>query len=407
MSTGAQDDASRQSGDSAMSDLIWTGDFNDHAHFEAEVGFYDTTLRDGEQTVGVVFTPEEKVEIARLLDRLGIRRIEAGFARVSEDDWRACTMLAQAGLEAEVWGFSRALPADVEAVADVGLRATIIEAPISDHKLDAFGISRDKIVERIDSSIRLAVSKGIEVAFFGVDSTRAETDFYRRVYTAALEAGATEVCVVDTLGIASPEAAARLIESTVELVGPGVPIHYHGHNDFALATAGAVAAARAGATWIQGTINGMGERAGNTNIPEVALALRALYGVDTGLRLEAIREVSARVAEISGYSMEPFKPLVGFNLFWRESGSIASQFHHPPAVEPYAAELVGADRGIVLGKKSGLDSIRIAADRLGVDVPEGSRADILALVKQRGIERHGLVPDEEFRAIVSEVLGER
>ena len=243
-------------------------------------------------------------------------------------------------------------------------------------------------------------SNDIHAAFFGVDSTRAAPDFYKRVYVSAVEAGAKEVVVVDTLGIASPEAVAELVGKTVEWVGPDVPVHFHGHNDFGLATAAAVAAVRAGATWIQGTINGMGERAGNANLGELALTLRALYGVESNLRLDRIRDVSARVQELSGYALEPWKPVTGETLFRRESGAVASQFHDPPSIEPYSSRLVATERGIVLGKKSGLDSIRIKAEELGLDVPEERRADVLARVKELGARKRGLVGDDEFREIV-------
>ena len=145
----------------------------------------------------------------------------------------------------------------------------------------------------------------------------------------------------------------------------------------------------------------MGERAGNANLGEVAMALYALYGTETNLRLEQLREVSARVQELSGYELEPWKPVVGENLFTRESGAVASQFHDPPAIEPFAADLVGAERRIVLGKKSGVDSIRIKADELGLDVPEEDYRDLLAEVKRIAAERYGLVSDDEFRALVN------
>jgi isopropylmalate/homocitrate/citramalate synthase len=157
---------------------------------------------------------------------------------------------------------------------------------------------------------------------------------------------------------------------------------------------------RAGATWIHGTINGMGERAGNANLGEVALSLRALYGIETNLRLDRVRAVSERVRELSGYELEPWKPLTGNTLYRRESGAVASQFHDPPSIEPYSSELVATERSIVLGKKSGIDSIRIKAEELGLDVPEDRRADVLAAVKQLGAEKRGLLTDEEFRAIV-------
>ena len=382
--------------------MIWAGRLNRPHEIDAEVGFYDTTLRDGEQTVGVVLTPEDKLEIARALSEAGVERIEAGFPRVSEDDYRAVQLIADAGLDAEIWGFSRAVRADVEALVELGVGASVIESPISDLKLQALGVSRETMLERIGAAVAYAVENGIRVGYFGVDSTRAEPEFYDAAYTTAAEAGASEVVVVDTIGVAGPEAVGELVERTRELVGPQVPVHFHGHNDFGLATANAVAAVRAGARWIHGTVNGMGERAGNANLAEVALTLRALYGVETALDLTRMRALADRVRELSGYELEPWKPLVGENLFRRESGAVASQFHDPPAIEPYSSELVGAERSIVLGKKSGLDSIRIKCEELGLHVQDDAYPDLLARVKQLGAAKRDLVTDEEFRQLVRE-----
>jgi isopropylmalate/homocitrate/citramalate synthase len=176
-------------------------------------------------------------------------------------------------------------------------------------------------------------------------------------------------------------------------------VHWHGHDDFGLATAAAVAAVQAGATWVHGTVNGMGERAGNANLLEVALALEALYGIPTRLDLTNARELAAVVRERSGYELAPWTPLTGENLFTRESGAVASQFHDPPAIEPYASDVVGAERGIVLGKKSGLDSIRLKAEELGLDLPEERRAEVLAAVKELGAAKKRLVTDAEFRKL--------
>jgi len=383
---------------------IWTGQVNEQAlDGSAPLGrvrFYDTTLRDGEQTVGVVLMPEQKLAVARALDELGVERIEAGFPRVSDDDWHAVELIRDAGLSAEIWGFSRAVPADVDAIVELGLGATVIESPLSDLKLEALGVSREKMLGRIADAVSYAAGRGIRVAFFGVDGSRADLGFLEQAYRAAVEAGAAEVVVVDTLGIASPEAAAFLVSSVRGWLGPGVPVHFHGHNDFGLATAAALAAVRAGAEWIHGTINGMGERAGNASIGEVAMAATALYGAETGLRLDRIREVSALVRSLGGYELEPWKAVVGENLFVRESGAVAAQFHDPPAIEPFSSALVGAERRIVLGKKSGLDSIRIKADELGLDVQEEQRPMLLDAVKRLGTEKRGLVTDDEFRDLV-------
>ena len=378
---------------------FWTGELNEPYAFDARIGFYDTTLRDGEQTVGVVLTPEDKLELARGLDELGIERIEAGFPRVSADDRRAVELIRDAGLNAEVWGFSRAVDADVKALVELGVGASVIESPISDLKLEALGVDREAMLERIVYAISFAVEQGITVAFFGVDGTRADPSYLETVYKTAVEAGAHEVVVVDTIGIATPEAVADLVGRTREWLGADPPIHFHGHNDFGVATAAAVAAVRAGANWIQGTVNGMGERAGNANLPEIALALRGLYGVETKLRLELVRGFSERLRKLSGYELEPYKPLVGENLFRRESGAVASQFHDPAAIEPYSSELVGTERSIVLGKKSGIDSIRIKAQELGLELDEDTQRELLARVKQLGTEKRDVVTDEEFRQL--------
>jgi isopropylmalate/homocitrate/citramalate synthase len=385
---------------------IWVSELNARPEIRlafprSAVRFYDATLRDGEQTVGVVLSPQQKLEIARRLDALGVDRIEAGFPRVSPEDAEAIQLMLQAGLRAELWGFSRAVRADVEELVRLGLHASMIEAPTSDIKLRAYGLTREEVLTRITDAISFANQNNIRVAFFAVDGTRADPEFLKRVYHSSLEAGAAEIVVVDTIGACGPEAVEYLVRQVRQWIGPGIPLHFHGHDDFGMATACAVAAVRAGAAWIQGTINGMGERAGNADIAEIALALRCLYDVPVALDLTRIREVSEFVRRAGGYALEPWKPLVGENLFVRESGAVASQFHIPEAIEPYSSELVRADRRIVLGKKSGLDSIDLKAKELGMTIVPDRRAPILAAVKKRAIAKRGILTDAEFREIVA------
>ena len=390
-----------------LSDKVWVSDLNARPEVRAgfsrstPVRFYDTTLRDGEQTVGVVFDPQQKLAIARKLDELGVGRIEAGFPRVSAQDAEALRLIQQANLKAEVWGFARSVKEDIDELIGLGVQATIIESPTSDIKLQAYGISKDDLLRRVVEAVSYAKQHGITVAFFAVDGTRTDLAYLKKVYQAALEAGADEVVVVDTIGACNPEAVEFLVQQVRAWVGEEIPIHFHGHNDFGVATASAIAAVRGGATWIQGTINGMGERAGNADIGEIALALRCLYDVPVELDLGKIREVSQHVQQVAGYKLEAWKPLVGENLFTRESGAVASQFHIPKAIEPFSAELVGARRNIVLGKKSGLDSINLKCKELGLELPAAQRPAALAAVKRKGIEKRGLLTDAEFREIVA------
>ena len=389
-----------------MKDKIWISDLNSRDEVRSgfdcsrPVNFYDTTLRDGEQAVGVVFTPEEKFEIAGALSDLGVGRIEAGFPRVSEADSRAVKRILEAGLTAEIWGFSRAVAADLDALIELGITATLIEISTSEVKMKAYGFDREKVLTRVGESIRHAVDHGMKVLFFPVDSTRSDLVFLQQVYLTALDAGATEIAVVDTIGACSPEAVEILVREVRGWVGTNTPLHFHGHNDFGLGTASAIAAVRGGADWVQGTVNGIGERAGNSDLCEVALALTCLYDVPVNLDLTQARRVSALVQKAGNYRVDGWRPVVGDNLFTRESGAVANQFHIPEAIEPYSADIVGADRKIVLGKKSGLSSIRLKVEELGMDVAEESYPAILAEVKEKATAAGRLMTDDEFCQLV-------
>ncbi|MGB7553580.1 MAG: hypothetical protein WBM04_04355, partial [Candidatus Korobacteraceae bacterium] len=212
-----------------MSDFagkVWTSELNARPDvrpsFERSrtVRFYDTTLRDGEQTVGVVFSPQQKLEIAKKLDELGVGRIEAGFPKVSKEDGEAIAMILRAGLKhSEIWGFARATRGDVEELVRLGLQASVIEVPVSEIKLKAYGISQDEAIRRAIEAIRYAAENDIRVAFFGVDGTRTGLEFLKRIYSAAVEAGAKEAVVVDTIGACTPEAAEFLVRRVREWIG--------------------------------------------------------------------------------------------------------------------------------------------------------------------------------------------
>jgi isopropylmalate/homocitrate/citramalate synthase len=392
-------------GNTIPRDQVWVSALNQHDDVQGgfdrsrTVRFYDTTLRDGEQAIGVVFTADEKFAIACKLAELGVGRIESGFPRVSEEDTLAVRRMLDAGLASEIWGFARCVIADLDAHIELGTKQVLIEISTSEVKMQAYGFNRVSVMERVSNAVKHARDHDMRVNFFAVDATRSDQAFLKDVYSRAIEVGAEEISVVDTIGALAPEAVERMIRDIARHVGPEIPIHWHGHDDFGLATSSAIAAVRGGAAWIQGTINGMGERAGNADICEVALALQCLYNMPVELDLTRAREVSQLVRQAGGYSVDGWKPVVGENLFVRESGAVASQFHIPEAIEPYSAAIVAAERRIVLGKKSGLDSIKLKAEELGIDLPQERIPAVLAQVKALGSKAKRLVSDAEFRKI--------
>jgi isopropylmalate/homocitrate/citramalate synthase len=367
------------------------------------IQIHDVTLRDGEQTPGVVFDREGRLRIARALDALGVHRIEAGFPAVSEEDRDALAAIVAEGLDAEIWGFGRCLPQDVELNADCAVKQMTLEISISPLKMSAYGLTQNKVMDRMLSALTLAKEKGLRVAFMPVDLTRAELPFAQEIITRAVEEGqADEIVVVDTIGVTTPEAIFQLTRWIGEWVP--VPLAIHCHNDFGLGLANSLAALKAGATCVHVSINCLGERAGNVDLAEVIMTLQLLYGIELGVRTELLTETARLIETLSGYDLPLTKPITGERIFVRESGGVVQQLVTlPAAVEPYPPELVGLARDVVLGKMSGRYSIQHVLDRLGLEASDEEIDRALAEVKQRSNTRHGLIDDAEFREILAAV----
>ena len=262
-----------------MSDAqyMWVSELNQkdeilgENHFPKTLDFYDTTLRDGEQTIGVSWDKHDKLEIAKMIDSLGVRRIEGGMPVVSKEDKEAFELLLDAGLKAEIWGFSRAVKGDIDGCIDVGVKHIICEIATSSIKMKANNFTEESVLKKVLDSLQHAKKNGLYTAFFAVDATRSDLNFLEKVYRKAVEeGGADEVVLVDTLGVATPETMFYLTKRLREWVD--VPIMTHCHNDFGMATACTMFSVKGGAYCAQVTVNGLGEKTGNADLAETAIA---------------------------------------------------------------------------------------------------------------------------------------
>jgi isopropylmalate/homocitrate/citramalate synthase len=260
----------------------------------------------------------------------------------------------------------------------------------------AWGIDRETVLARIRKSICFAKANNLYTAFFAVDASRADLDFLKDAYTCAVqECGADEVVLVDTLGVASPEAMYYLTRAVKSWVD--VPVAVHCHNDFGFAVACSIAAIKAGAESVHCTVNGLGEKSGNGDLAELAFALRGLYGVETNIHFEKLRHLSQLVSEITRIPVSPLKPVVGDTILCKETGSVVSQLMtYPPSVEGFAPEILGREREILLSKKSGKKSVEYALERLGLFLPPEKVEKLLLEVKKLGIKKSGIVSMMEF-----------
>jgi len=393
-----------------MSEQWWLSPYNDVPEVTKElvnlpkqVKFYDTTLRDGEQSIGVSMAAADKVRIAKALAEAGVDRIEAGFPSSTLEDKEAVIEIVKQVKTAEIWGFSRCNVNDVKTCVETGVKAVVCEISVSPAKMRAWELDEATVLTRIRNGIKFAKEQGLYCSFFAVDASRAELRFLKQAYDLAVkECGADEVVLVDTLGVATPEAMFYLTTQVKSWLK--VPVAVHCHNDFGLASACTIAALKAGADSVHVTVNGLGEKSGNADIADIALALTGLYGVKTNIKLDHLYPLSRLVQEVTRIPVSPLKSVVGDTVWVKETGSVVAQLMvYPPSVEGYAPELVGRTRDIYLSKKSGKKSIEYALNQIGKTVPADKVDELLAEVKKRGARNRGIVTLDEFRGLVQEV----
>lgn len=370
------------------------------------IRIHDATLRDGEQTPGVVFRKDDKLAIARALDEAGVDRIEAGMPAVSREDFEAVGEICALGLNAEIYAFVRALPEDVDRAAECGVDGVVVEVPLGWPKLvHQFKWTRDDVLRKSIPVLDRSRAKGLKTVYFPYDSTRArEEDIDALLSGIMRESAPDSIGIVDTMGCATPEAIAWLTRKYREAAG--LPVEIHCHNDFGLALATELAAVGAGAEVAHACVNGLGERTGNAALEELVQALDLLYAERPCRDYRAFVRLSELVSRLSGIPIPRNKPVVGDGNFTRESG-IGANFviENPLVMFAVHPGLLGRRGQVVLGKKSGAPSILRKMADLGMSPPgDEALTRILEAVKELGTRKRGLVDDGEFRGIVQSVL---
>ena len=372
----------------------------------ARVSIHDATLRDGEQTPGVVMSVSEKIAIAEKLDEVGVERIEAGMPAVSEQDFQAIKEISKLGLKSKIYTFARAINADIDKAIECGCHGVIIEVPIGYPKLKyQFKWTWEDVLRKSVPVINYAKSRGMHVVYFPYDTTRARAEDLTNLLTRIMQdAPPDSVGVVDTMGCILPEAMKYMVRMVKKLTN--LPVEVHTHNDFGMAVATELAGVEAGAEVVHSCANGLGERTGNAALEELMVALHVLYGYDTQYDLSKLPELGELVSRISGFPTAANKPILGDRNFTRESGiGVDLVVKEPLAMFGTHPALTGRTGEVVLGKKSGKASITWNLEKMGIiDCNDDAVAEMLKRVKDKGIEKRGLLTQEEFAAIVDGVL---
>lgn len=343
------------------------------------IQIWDETMRDGEQTPGVTFSPEEKLRIATLLDEIGVPIMDVGIPVVSKEEARGVKLIAGQGLRATVMSAARAVRRDVDACIECDVDEVSIFIACSDlHLKHKLGMTREQVQEAAVREVEYAKAHGLAVSFVTEDTFRADLDYVVDLYNACIDAGAGRAVICDTVGVMTPSAVSWYV-GRIKPRLRNIPLSFHGHNDFGLAVANSLAACEAGVLVPHACVNGLGERSGNASFEELVLILESLYRYDTGIDISRIYEVSRLVEKLSGVPIGVHKPLVGFNAFSHESGIHADGvIKHTATYEPIQPERIGRTRQFIFGKHTGST---VVAEKLREHGIDATREQVLVLVQ--------------------------
>ncbi len=381
--------------------------------FAKQIKIHDITLRDGEQQTGVILSKDDKIRIAEGLAEAGVHRIEAGMPIVSPSDAEAIKAIAKRNLGPQIFAFSRCMKEDVQRAIDTGVNGVVMEIPSSQHMVDlAYKWPMEKAIETSIEATKFARDNGLEVVFFPIDFSRSEMNWVLNlIERVATEGHMDALALVDTFGVVSPHAMPYFVREVKKRIKKRLEAHFH--QDFGMGVANTIMAAAEGVEVLHTTVLGVGERAGNTPMEETVMALLTMYGVDVGLDYTKLTPLANLVEKLTGVVVPTNKPVVDKQLYQIESGIIASWFKN--CGEKYATELfpvrwtaVGQPPAeIVMGKGSGIDSVKIWLETLGFEASDEEATKMTAAVKAYSLKTKKLLTESEFRKIAEDVLGQR
>lgn len=361
----------------------------------------DSTLRDGEQTPGVVFTRTEKIRIASCLAAMGIPELEVGIPAMGKTEIEDIKAINQLGLKTNLICWCRAKQEDLDLALSTGVDRVHISFPVSPIHFQALGKDQDWVLKNLIFLLNYARQRFKYVSVGAQDASRASFEFLKIFVRSVAELNGDRVRIADTVGILNPFQVHSLFEQLMAEV-PELDLEFHGHNDLGMATANTLAAIKGGAKSVSVTVNGLGERTGNAPLEEVVMALKLTLNLDLDLDLTKMLELSQMVVEASGRTLPLNKPITGTAIFNHESGiHCHGIINNPATYEPYSPTVIGRESSeIVLGKHSGMASLKYHLDRAGILINESEVKELLFKIKQLSIEQKGSFPINSLKSLL-------